>query len=140
MWNWIDFCPCIQEPVFPHNRKTIYFLLCSISLMLGNLCTCIVSFVSRVYSIIDVFSHRRKARWKEHKSKTCTQIFQKIECFVLYFFLNFNLPAYCHPHIRGRNTLGNLYVQHTNGCPVELAEDPFSYFNIEKQFQILWNV
>ena len=109
LWNWIDFCPCIQELVFPHNRKTIYFLPCSISLMLGNLCTCVVSFVSRVYSIIDIFSHKRKACWKEHKSKTCTQIFQKIEFFVLYFF---KILIYLHSvisYIRGRNTLGNMF-------------------------------
>jgi hypothetical protein len=76
-----------------HNRKLIYFLLWSIYLMSGNHCTSAVRSFSRVYSIIDIFSHRRRVSWKQHKSKIHTHKYFKSLNSLFSIFKNFNLPT-----------------------------------------------
>ena len=100
-----------------HERKPIRRLLWSIYLMLGCHRSSAVRFLSRAHSTIEIFSHWRKACWKEHKSKTCTQVFQKTRLRPVLFILIWQCTVIgC---IKGGDT--QKCLQHTN----EFAKDLF---------------
>lgn len=109
--------------LFSHTIEKPFIFFCSISLMLGNSVPVLWA-LSQEYTPLLIYlvageKHAERSINQKHVHK-----YQKIECFVLYFFLKINLPAYCHQQYqRYKHTW--KYVQHTNGCPVEFAKDPF---------------